>query len=122
MIQTRAIRPRRVDEALQGCILQELLNRLQTVSELAHHTRKSVFDVRIEVIALHHLGVIEPRGLRTDTIRLGKSLYDRDYLWGITEHGMSHHSSQPGCLACRLREKVLLLAGGYAPWETPWLE
>lgn len=78
--------------------------------------RHDVLAVRAELIALHHLGIVEPRGVRTDTPRLGRSLYDRDYLWGITDHGMSHHSTEPGCFACRMRERTLLLVGGFCPW------
>jgi hypothetical protein len=113
MQQPRGIRPRRTNEPLQGRILQELLIESKTTSLLAHHTRENVFEVRNEIIRLHHLGVLEPVGYRTDTPRRGKTVYDRDSLWSITDHGMSHHSSHVDCWACRIRERVLLQAGRF---------
>lgn len=113
MIKRRALQPRRADEALQGKILQGLLERSQTTLQLVETVQRDIQPVRRELIRLHHLGVIEPLGIRGDTTEPGAKLYYRDLLWGITDHGMSHHTSVSGCMACYLRERRLLAAGGY---------
>lgn len=108
----RGIRPRRVNESLQGQILQELLESSKSTSELAFAAREDLASVRREVISLHHIGAIEPVGIRMDSGICGAKLYYRDYLWSITDHGMSHSMSTPGCTACYLRERTIILAGG----------
>lgn len=109
------LHPRRVNEPLQGSILQELLDSACTTSDLAAATRQNLAEVRRELISLHHLGVILPVGIREDTSGPGARLYYRDYLWAISDHGMSHHTSVAGCIFCKLRERILLRAGGYEP-------
>ena len=107
--------PRAVDEPLQGRILQELLDSARTTSQLVKFAQADIERVRRELISLHHMGVIERIGIKNGAPPSKISIYARDYVWAITDHGMSHGSSVYGCLACHLRERALLLAGGLLP-------
>lgn len=105
--------PRQADESLQGQILQKLLESAHSTSQLALHLRMSLHEVRLEVICLHHVGVIQPIGFRHEDGAPPARLYYRDYIWEITEHGLEHHDHHAGCRACEMRASLLLRINGY---------
>jgi len=108
------LRPRYVNEILQGTILQKLLNGSWTTRDLSRELRENIDTVRKELISLHHAGAIEPIGYRMETTPAGAVLYQKDYLWALTDHALSHSSTVHGCTKCYFREKEIL-AGRFFP-------
>ena len=106
------MQPVHLDEALQGTILQTLLESAASTSQLAQFARKKLSLVRRELIHLHHMGVIRIVAARSMAGSIPAKSYFQDYVWEITEHGMAHHDSRSGCPACVIRNRRLLRAGG----------
>jgi hypothetical protein len=102
-----------LNEALQGKILQALLEGVASTSQLAQFTRARLSTVRRELIHLHHLLVIRIVAVRSVEGGVPAESYYRDYVWEITRHGMEHASIVSGCKACEIRSERLLLAGGF---------
>lgn len=100
--------PRKVNESLQGRILQKLIVEVSTIPSLACYVLQDKRSVRLEVIALHHIGVIEPTANRHPR----RSVYSDWTVWSISEHGMHHSTTQPGCTACYVRKRMIRLTRG----------
>ena len=103
----------RLSEPLQGRILQTLLETSASTSQLAQYTRKKLCLVRRELIHLHHLGVIRIVAVREVEGSVPALSYFQDYIWELTRHGLEHSDNHERCLACIIRSRRLLLAGGF---------
>jgi predicted transcriptional regulator len=101
-----------LSEALQGRILQTLLETPTSTSQLAQYLRRRLALVRRELIHLHQLGVIRVIAVRSVDGDIPTQSYFQDYVWELTKHGMEHSDSRKGCRACNIRNHRLLCAGG----------
>lgn len=106
--------PVRRDEALQGRILQTLLDGSASTSQLAQYHRRKLSLVRRELIHLHQLGVIRIVASRSVEGQVPAKSYFQDYIWAMTTHGLEHANIDPRCFACTIRGLRLLRAGGVA--------
>jgi hypothetical protein len=91
---------RRYDETIRGQIFQHLLNEPLPLSILAANFEVSPTYILNELIMLHHYGIVETDRLDKGTRRI---FSNRDVLWRLTEHGLSHGMHVDGCAACDLR-------------------
>lgn len=70
--------------------------------------------MRRELIHLHHIGVIRIVAVREIDGGVPARSYYQDYIWEMTKHAIDHCQIVPGCKACSIRERRLLLAGGFS--------
>lgn len=113
MVKKKTLSPRKVDESLQGRILQKLISAKSTIPEIAHYASSHKRNVWVEIISLHHMGVIEPEAPDCYQNRSNVGIYSSETLWSISDHGMHHSTQHAGCMACRVRKRMLELAGGF---------
>lgn len=104
------LRPRAVNEPLQGRILRELIAESMSTSQLAEELRERLDVVRQEIVRLHHIGIIEPIAIRHKEGEPTGRLYFRDYVWTLTQHTYEHQDLRNDCRHCRIRERLLLRA------------
>lgn len=89
-----------------------LLSGALSTSELAYQARDSLGYMRNQLIRMHHLGLIEPIGVKEVVGERRTFSYYQDVLWGVTLHTREHRHIEPNCRACLTR--TWLLAGAEA--------
>jgi hypothetical protein len=93
-------------------VIRYLLGGTLTTSEIAYAVRGQLGAVRDQLIRMHHLGMIEPIGVKEVAGDRRSFTYFQDVLWDITVHTREHRHIEPSCRACKTRE--WLLAGAEA--------
>lgn len=83
-----------------------------STSQVAYALSEHLSHARDQLIRMHHLGMIEPIGIREEEGRPQLYGYFQDVLWGLTTHTKEHSKIEPHCRACKTRE--LLLGGAEA--------
>lgn len=102
------IRPKVVDDERRGRILQVLLLGVSTTSDIVDELSDPYVAVRDDLIHLYHLGVIQLVGEKRIIGQSRPSLMDKDAVWALSEHGLSHYEHFDDCRACRSRKRLLL--------------
>jgi hypothetical protein len=83
-----------------------------STSQIAQAISESLTYARDQLIRMHHLGMIEPIGVREENHPPPAIGYFQDVVWTVTTHTREHRFIEPGCRACKTR--TLLLAGAEA--------
>ena len=99
-----AIRQRRSNQEIRGQIFQFLLDQGESTSALATLLNRPYGFMCDELMLLHHLGIIQPIAVVEGSTG---TFYERDLVWELTEHGLSHNVHIPDCRACKIREHLL---------------
>ncbi len=81
-----------------------------TTSQLARELDEPIGRARNQLIRMHHLGMIEPIGVRQEDRMLNDLGYFQDVLWDLTVHTREHRGLEPGCRACLTRQLLLAAA------------
>jgi len=102
-------------DRLRGLIIRKLLEGSLATSEIAYGLSENLSWIRDQLIRMHHLGMIEPIGVREIDGDPPTFTYYQDVVWNLTVHAREHRDIEPGCRACITR--TWLLCGAEALLE-----